>query len=109
LPLFLYAPTSAGLWLGALVTGLTGAGILGIAPTYIGGQFTTALRGIGSGFVYHMAAVVGALAPYALGVLQDNGLPLKEGMAALIGGASLLAIAVAWSGPERAGEQVPLA
>jgi len=44
LPLFLYAETPSTLWLGALLTGLTGAGIIGVVPAYLGSQFPTAVR-----------------------------------------------------------------
>jgi SHS family lactate transporter-like MFS transporter len=100
LPLFLYAQTTTGLWLGALLAGSTGAGIIGVAPSYVGGQFPTAFRGTGSGFVYHAAAVLGAVAPYLLGVVQDAGWPLRGAMALAIGAASLVAVAMVWSGPE---------
>jgi putative MFS transporter len=107
LPLFLYAQTATGLWIGALLIGLTGAGIIGVAPSYVGGQFPTAYRGIGAGFVYHAAAVVGAAAPYLLGVLQDMSWPLRGAMAASIGAASMVAVALVWSGPEGAADEGP--
>jgi MFS transporter, SHS family, lactate transporter len=100
LPLFLYADSGPGLWLGALLIGLTGAGIIGVAPAYVGGQFPTALRGIGSGVVYHTAAVLGAVAPYVLGLLQDAAWPLQSAMAISIGAASVVAAVLVWSGCE---------
>jgi SHS family lactate transporter-like MFS transporter len=102
LPLFLYGESAAGLWVGALLIGLTGAGIIGVAPAYVGGQFPTALRGIGSGVTYHTAAVLGAVAPSVLGLLQDMAWPLRGAMAVSIGAASLVAAVLVWSGPQRA-------
>lgn len=100
LPLFLYAESAIGLWVGALLIGMTGAGIIGVAPAYVGGQFPTAVRGVGSGIVYHTAAVLGAVAPYVLGLLQDAAWPLRGAMAVSIGAASVVASALVWSGRE---------
>jgi SHS family lactate transporter-like MFS transporter len=102
LPLFLYAQAAFGLWLGALLAGFAGAGIIGVAPTYVGGQFPTVFRGTASGLVYHSAAVVGAIAPYALGTLQDTGWPLRGAMALSVGVASIVAATMVWTGPEHA-------
>ncbi len=107
LPLFLYAQSSTGLWIGAWLTGLTGAGIIGIAPAYVGGQVPTAVRGVGAGLVYHAAAVLGAIAPYALGVLQHAAWPLPQAMAVCIGGASMLAAALVWIGRSATPSNVP--
>lgn len=100
LPLFLYAQSAWGLWIGALSIGLTGAGILGIAPAYIGAKFDTAHRGLGAGAVYHAATILGALAPYGLGAMQGSGWSLQAGMAATIGGAGALAFLLAWRGQD---------
>jgi SHS family lactate transporter-like MFS transporter len=99
LPLFLYAHTPSHLWLGALLTGFSGAGIIGVAPAYVGGQFPAAFRGTGSALVYHAAAVIGAVAPYVLGMLQDAAWPLRGAMTVSISAASVVAVTVVWSGP----------
>ncbi len=98
LPLFLYAESAAGLWAGALLIGLTGAGVIGVAPAFVGDQFPTALRATGSGVAYHLAAVLGAVAPSALGLFQDMGWPLRAAMALSIGAASCVAATVVWIG-----------
>jgi MFS transporter, SHS family, lactate transporter len=98
-PLFLYGEGSIGHWLGALLTGLTGAGVIGVAPAYVGRHFPTASRATGWGVVYHTAAATGAIAPYVLGALQDAGWSLRGAMATAIAGAGGLAVALVWTGP----------
>ena len=104
LPVFLYAESGLGLWVGALFIGLTGAGIIGVAPAYVGGQFPTSLRGIGSGVAYHSAAVLGAVAPFGLGLLQDMAWPLRGAMALSIGAASIVAAVAVWAGSDSGSE-----
>lgn len=72
--------------------GLTGAGIIGVAPAFVGSRFDTTLRATGWGLVYHLASAIGAFAPFAIGKLQDSGWALATAMAAGIGGASLVAV-----------------
>jgi hypothetical protein len=43
-------------WAGAFAIGLTGAGIIGVMPTYVGNHFDTASRATGWGLAYHAAA-----------------------------------------------------
>jgi MFS family permease len=101
LPLFLYSSSSLGYWSGALLIGATGAGVIGIAPAYVASQFPTAFRGAGSGLAYHTAAAIGAIAPYALGALQDASWSLRGAMAMSIAIAGGSAVALVWTGPER--------
>jgi SHS family lactate transporter-like MFS transporter len=101
LPLFLYSSSSLGYWSGALLIGVTGAGVLGIAPAYVASQFPIAFRGTGSGLAYHTAAAIGAIAPYTLGALQDASWSLRGAMALSIAVAGGSAVALVWTGPER--------
>jgi SHS family lactate transporter-like MFS transporter len=101
LPLFLYSSSSLGYWSGALLIGVTGAGVIGIAPAYVASQFPIAFRGTGSGLAYHTAAAIGAIAPYALGALQDASWSLRGAMALSIAVAGGTAVALVWTGPER--------
>jgi SHS family lactate transporter-like MFS transporter len=101
LPLFLYSSSSLGYWSGALLIGATAAGVIGIAPAYVASQFPTAFRGAGSGLAYHTAAAIGAIAPYALGALQDASWSLRSAMAMSIAVAGGSAVALVWTGPER--------
>jgi MFS family permease len=101
LPLFLFSSSALGYWSGALLIGLAGAGVIGISPAYVASQFSTAVRGAGSGLVYHTAAAIGAIAPYALGELQDASWSLRGSMALSIALAQAIAVALVWTGPER--------
>jgi len=94
LPAFLFAASPATLVAGALGIGLTGAGILGIAPSFVGRRFHTSERALGWGVVYHIAVSTGALAPLAIGRVQDLGWTLPSAMAAAIGASSLVAVAI---------------
>jgi len=92
LPAFLFATSPSMLVAGALAIGLTGAGMLGIAPSFVGRRFQTSERALGWGVVYHVAVSAGALAPLAIGRLQDLGWTLPSAMAAAIGAASVMAV-----------------
>ena len=92
LPLFLFATSPELLFIGAIAIGLTGAGVIGLAPAYVGGLFATEHRATSWGTIYHAAAAVGAIAPYAIGRLQDVGWPLSVAMGSGIGAASLIAL-----------------
>jgi SHS family lactate transporter-like MFS transporter len=94
LPMFLLATSPALLFVGALAIGLTGAGVIGLAPAFVGSRFATEHRAMGWGTAYHLAAAVGAIAPYGIGKLQDVGWPLTVAMATGIGGASLVTLAL---------------
>lgn len=94
LPAFLFATSPAALLAGALAIGLTGAGMIGIVPSFVGRRFQTSERALGWGVVYHVAVSAGALAPLAIGRLQDLGWTLPSSMAAAIGAATLVAVAM---------------
>ena len=92
LPLFLFASAPWMSWAGAFAIGLTGAGIIGVMPTYVAGHFETASRATGWGLVYHLGAVAGALSPYLIGLARDSGWPLQSAMAVGVGAATALAL-----------------
>ena len=92
LPMFLIAQNPWLMWFGALAIGLTGAGIIGVMPTYVGGHFETVSRATGWGLVYHIGAASGALAPWAIGRAQDAGWALHSAMAVGVGVATALAL-----------------
>jgi SHS family lactate transporter-like MFS transporter len=94
LPAFLFAASPPALVAGALAIGLTGAGMIGIAPSFVGRRFQTSERALGWGVVYHVAVSAGALAPLVIGRLQDLGWTLPSAMAATIGTASVVAVAM---------------
>src|SRR5207249_349736 len=68
-PLYLFATSAAGLWIGALVVGVFAAGCLGVMPGYLSERFPTAARAAGAGFAYHVGAGLGAFTPYLVGAL----------------------------------------
>ena len=63
--------TSSGLLLGAWLIGFCASGAWGIVPGYLSERFPTEVRGVGTGFSYHVGVGIGAFAPYLIGVLQD--------------------------------------
>ena len=103
LPLYLYARDPWLLAAGALLMGIFGNGVWGMAPAYTAERFPTAVRGMGPGFCYHAGAAVGALMPWLVGRLQDRGTPIGTaiGSAMLVSGA--IALAFVWLGPETRG------
>jgi SHS family lactate transporter-like MFS transporter len=102
-PLYLFAATGIGLWLGALIVGVFAAGCLGIMPGYLSERFPTEARAVGAGFAYHVGAGLGAFTPYMVGALQDRGVPLTTAMATCIVLSGLLVILFVWLGPETRG------
>src|SRR5205823_5776159 len=66
-PLYLFATTGLGLWIGALIVGVFAAGCLGIMPGYLSERFPTSARAAGAGFAYHVGAGLGAFTPYLVG------------------------------------------
>jgi len=92
LPLFLLADAAWMMWIGAFAIGLTGAGIIGVMPAYVGSHFDTASRGTGWGIVYHAGAAVGALSPFLIGLMWDAGWDLGMAMMAGVGIATALAL-----------------
>jgi SHS family lactate transporter-like MFS transporter len=105
LPLYLHATTSLTLGLGALMMGFFGMGIWGMAPAYSNERFPTDVRGVGAGFCYHAAAAIGALMPYVLGALQDQGFALVNAMSAAMVLSGLTAMII-WLGPETRGRDI---
>jgi MFS family permease len=58
-PLFTLTTSPTIMWLGAVVMGLCGIGIWGMAPTYLTERFPTIARGVGPGLAYHAGAAIG--------------------------------------------------
>jgi SHS family lactate transporter-like MFS transporter len=102
-PLYLFAATGVGLWIGALVVGIFAAGCLGIMPGYLSERFPTAARAVGAGFAYHVGAGIGAVTPYLVGALQDRGMALPTVMGICIVASGLGVILFVWMGPETRG------
>jgi len=108
-PLYLFAATGIGLWVGALIVGMFAAGCLGIMPGYLSERFPTEARAVGAGFAYHVGAGLGAFTPYLVGALQDRGLALPAVMGVCIVVSGLLVIAFVWLGPETRGKALSAA
>jgi SHS family lactate transporter-like MFS transporter len=104
-PLYLFAATGLGLWLGALIVGVFAAGCLGVMPGYLSERFPTSARAVGAGFAYHVGAGLGAFTPYLVGRLQDRGLALPSVMGGCIVISGLLVILFVWMGPETRGRK----
>ncbi|HEV8319870.1 MAG TPA: MFS transporter [Vicinamibacterales bacterium] len=100
IPLYLYVSEPWILWVGALLMGCTGAGIFGMAPSYLTERFPTEARGVGAGLAYHAGAAIGSLTPAVLGSLQVAGWSLQNAMASGIAIAGVLVASVIWLGPE---------
>ncbi|MXY24425.1 MAG: MFS transporter [Acidobacteria bacterium] len=90
---------------GAVVMGVSGAGIWGVAPSYLTERFPTAVRGVGPGLTYHVGASLGALTPFVLGRLQDGGMTTGGAMQICIAISGLLVAAIIWMGPETRGRR----
>jgi SHS family lactate transporter-like MFS transporter len=105
-PLYLYATATGLLLTGAFLMGLFGAGSWGVVPTYLSERFPTAVRGVGSGFCYHLGAALGALTPYFVGELQDAGWTLSNAMAVCIVSSLLVVAGMLWLGPETRGREL---
>lgn len=102
-PLFTLASGHTVMWLGAVVMGICGIGIWGMAPTYLTERFPTVVRGVGPGLAYHAGAAVGSVTPTIIGVLQQRGMPLGTAMGIVIAIAGATVAAVIWLGPETRG------
>lgn len=105
-PVFLYAPTTAGLLLGAWLMGFCASGAWGIVPGYLAERFPTEARGVGTGFAYHVGVGIGSYAPYLIGALQDAGTSLPAAMLVSIMSAGVVVIALLWLGPETRGRSL---
>jgi len=102
-PLYALAMNHTTMWLGAVVMGICGIGIWGMAPTYLTERFPTIVRGVGPGLAYHAGAAIGSVTPTFIGALQQQGMPLATAMGAVIAVAGLTVAAVIWLGPETRG------
>lgn len=102
-PLFLADGNSGLLWPGALLMGAMGAGIWGMAPSYLTERFPTEVRGVGPGLSYHVGAALGSLTPLVVGQLQDTGMTLAGAMRICIVASGLVVAAMVWIGPETRG------
>jgi SHS family lactate transporter-like MFS transporter len=102
-PLFTLAPDQTTMWLGAVIMGVCGIGIWGMAPTYLTERFPTVVRGVGPGLAYHAGAAIGSVTPTIIGLLQQRGTPLGTAMALVIAAAGVTVATVIWLGPETRG------
>ena len=102
-PLFLAGDSGGLLWPGAFLMGAMGAGIWGMAPSYLTERFPTEVRGVGPGLSYHVGAAVGSLTPFVVGQLQDTGMTLTGAMRLCIVASGLTVAVMIWMGPETRG------
>ena len=102
-PLYVFSETSGGLLLGAWLIGFCASGAWGIVPGYLSERFPTEVRGVGTGFSYHVGVGIGALSPYLIGRLQDSGTALQTAMFWCIIAGGISVITLLWLGPETRG------
>ena len=102
-PLYVFSATSGGLLLGAWLIGFCASGAWGIVPGYLSERFPTEVRGVGTGFSYHVGVGIGALSPYLIGRLQDSGTALQTAMFWCIIAGGISVITLLWLGPETRG------
>ena len=105
-PVYVFSDSSGGLMLGAWLVGFCASGAWGIVPGYLSERFPTEVRGVGTGFSYHVGVGIGAFAPYLIGVLQDGGTDLRKAMMWCIVGGGVSVITLLWLGPETRGRQL---
>jgi MFS transporter, SHS family, lactate transporter len=105
IPFCLFAQETGTAILGAFMMGFFGMGIWGMAPAYTVERFPADVRGAGPGFCYHAGAAIGALMPWLLGKVQDQGVNLVAAMTVSMIVSGTLAVALIWSGPETRGRQ----
>ena len=105
-PIYLMSSSSAGLLLGAWLIGFLASGAWGIVPGYLSERFPTEVRGVGTGFSYHVGVGIGAFAPVLIGALSDRGTDLRSAMmwCILAGGAGI--VTFLWLGPETKGRSL---
>jgi SHS family lactate transporter-like MFS transporter len=105
-PVYLLSSTSGGLLLGAWLIGFLASGAWGIVPGYLSERFPTEVRGVGTGFSYHVGVGIGAFAPALIGALSDGGTDLRTAMlyCILAGGAGI--VTFLWLGPETKGRSL---
>jgi SHS family lactate transporter-like MFS transporter len=102
-PVYLFSETSNGLLLGAWLIGFCASGAWGIVPGYLAERFPTEVRGVGTGFSYHVGVGIGAFAPYLIGALTDAGTALQTAMFWCVVGGGVSVITLLWLGPETRG------
>ena len=71
-----------------------------MAPAYVTERFPTETQGVGPGFSYHAAAVVGSVMPVLIGAMQDRGAALPNAMTFPIAASLILCVVLIWLGPE---------
>jgi SHS family lactate transporter-like MFS transporter len=103
-PIFVGQHSASVLLAGALLMGIFGIGVWGMAPSYLTERFPTAARAVGPGFAYHAGAAVGSLTPTLIGALQDRGVALGHAMGICIATAGVLLAMTVWVGPETRGQ-----
>lgn len=105
-PVYLFSSTSGGLLLGAWLIGFLASGAWGIVPGYLSERFPTDVRGVGTGFSYHVGVGIGSLGPLLIGALQDDGMDLRSAMLRCIVGAGMALLVLLWLGPETRGKEL---
>jgi len=105
-PVYLFSETSSGLLLGAWLIGFCASGAWGIVPGYLSERFPTEVRGVGTGFSYHVGVGIGAFAPYLIGALTDAGTALQTAMFWCVIGGGIGVITLLWLGPETRGREL---
>lgn len=103
LPFYLHATSPLSLGVGALMMGMFGMGIWGMAPAYTTERFPTSVRGVGPGFCYHAGAAIGAFMPPIVGALADSGVALVNAMSVCMVISGILSGILIWLGPETRG------
>ncbi len=86
LPLYVGA-VPALLPIGAFLGGALGVGYSGVTPVLTTSLFPEHVRGRAIGIVYHVGAMIGALAPVTVTQLADTGLGLPWSIALVVGSA----------------------
>jgi len=104
--LYVFSQADAGLLLGAWLIGFCASGAWGIVPGYLSERFPTEVRGVGTGFSYHVGVGIGALSPYLIGLMQDAGTQLQTAMFRCIVAGGIAVILLLWLGPETRGRQL---
>ncbi len=96
LPLYVGAAGAGpGLWAGAFLAGLLGAGISGVTAYLFAGLFPPAVRARSFGIVYHVGALLSAFTPsFIAWRAKAASLPLSVPLAWTAAGAALLTIAI---------------
>ena len=105
-PVYLFSSASSGLLLGAWLIGFCASGAWGIVPGYLSERFPTEVRGVGTGFSYHVGVGIGAFAPFLIGRLQDAGTDLRQAMLWFIIGGGVCVVTLLWLGPETKGREL---